>query len=161
MNPYAAYLEGRDPLVLLLDTPPRIRAIVSGLPAEALSRSYAPGKWDVHRIMLHLAQTEVAFGMRARMALTDDRYVAQPFDQDVWMGREGAAADARVALDAYLAVRALNLRLFRTLGPADLDRTFSHPERGTVSVRWILELLAGHEIHHRRQLEQIAAGQAA
>lgn len=161
MNPYAAYLEGRDPVVLLVDTPPRIRAIVSTLPSGALSRSYEPGKWDVHRLMLHLAQTEVAFGMRARMALTDERYVAQPFDQDVWMAREGAAADAHVALDAYLAVRALNMRLFRTLGAADLDRTFSHPERGTVSVRWILELLAGHEIHHLRQLERIAAGQPA
>jgi hypothetical protein len=30
----------------------------------------------------------------------------------------------------------------------------SHPEYGTITVDWIVHLLAGHQIHHLQQLEQ-------
>ena len=38
--------------------------------------------------MTHLAQTELALGVRARMALATPTYTAQAFDQDAWIGRE-------------------------------------------------------------------------
>jgi len=40
--------------------------------------SGAGARWTVGQLMLHLAQTELAFGMRFRMALTTPSYVVQP-----------------------------------------------------------------------------------
>ena len=140
----------------MADTPSRIRKIVSALGPAGLARSYAPGKWSARQLLVHLAQTELAFGVRARMALTADDYVVQPFDQDRWLNNE-STVEAASALAAYEGMRALNLALFRGLSPADLRRTFKHPERGTLAVRDIAVMLAGHELHHLGQFEAIAA----
>ena len=156
MNPYAASLGNRDPLVAMAETPSRIRQIVSALGPAGLARSYAPGKWTARQLVVHLAQTELAFGVRARMALTSDNYVVQPFDQDRWMASEPATEPA-AALAAYEGMRALNLAFFRSLSPADLGRTFQHPERGQLDVRDVMVMLAGHELHHLKHLETIAA----
>jgi hypothetical protein len=66
------------------------------------ARCYAPGKWDARRILVHLAHTEMAFGLRLRMALVTTHYVVQPFDQDGWMTRR-PLVEGPVALGAYLS----------------------------------------------------------
>jgi hypothetical protein len=155
MNPYAASLGDRDALSVLADTPARIRKLVAAIGPGGLSRSYAPGKWNARQLLVHLAQTELAFGVRARMALTTDGYVVQPFDQDQWMARE-PAIDGDVALAAYEATRAMNLAMFRSLSPEERRRKFLHPERGPLELQEIPALLAGHELHHLKHFEEIA-----
>lgn len=155
-TPYSKDLGERDPLVALRETPERIRAITgSWLPAR-LERSYAPGKWSARQILIHLAQTELALGNRARMALSTPNYVAQAFDQDRWIGRD-AALSGKDALDAFVAMSAMNRSLFASLSPADRAVTLSHPEYGALTVDWIIHQMAGHQIHHLKQLEQIAS----
>ena len=88
VTPYSPHLEERDPLVVMRETIPAFAAVLSGLSAEAWERPIAPGKWSVRKVMIHLAQTELALGTRARMALTREHYAAQSFDQDRWLALE-------------------------------------------------------------------------
>jgi uncharacterized damage-inducible protein DinB len=158
MNPYAASLGEHDVLSVLAGTPERIRMLVSALGPSGVTRSHAPGKWSVQRVLVHLAQVELAFGVRARMALTTDDYVVQPMDQERWMDVE-PPIDAGSALAAYEALRAMNLSLFRSLSPAQRAITLMHPERGQIDVWEIVASLAGHELHHLAQIEAVAAQQ--
>ena len=102
----------------------------------------------------HLAQTELALTARARMALSTPGYVAQSFSQDDWIGLD-ERTDARTALDAFVALRRFNLEFWRRLSADQLARTFEHPEFGELSVGWIRAQMAGHDIHHLRQLERV------
>jgi hypothetical protein len=154
-NPYHADLGGRDPIAAMRETPGRIEATVAKMTADQLGRSYAPGKWTAAQLLVHLAQAELALTVRARMALTQPGYVAQPFDQDRWLEKE-ASSDAVTALAAYLAMRQLNLQLFERLSPAEQAATFQHPEHGQLTVQWLLEMIAGHELHHVAHFEAIA-----
>jgi len=153
-NPYASDLGDREPLDALADSAGRIRRLVESWGADAFEKSYAPGKWSARQILVHLAQTELALGARARFALTQPGYTAQPFSQDDWMPVD-AATDARTALGAYTSMRELNLGMWRRLTPEQLDRAFSHPEYGELTVGWIMAQIAGHDIHHLKQLEAI------
>ena len=153
-NPYGADLGSRDPLEALADTPFRIRDLVQGWSDDAFERSYAPGKWSARKVLIHLAQTELALTTRARLALSQAGYTAQAFSQDDWIDLDDAAT-ARQALDAYTALRTLNLPMWRRLSTEQRTRPFSHPEYGTVSVWWIAAQMAGHDIHHLKQLESI------
>jgi hypothetical protein len=153
-NPYAADLGGRPALEALSETPFRIQALVEPWTADRFERSYAPGKWSARRILVHLAQSELALPTRARFALSQPDYVAQSFSQDDWLPLDDAC-DARTALDAYVTLRRMNLAMWRALAPAQIDRTFSHPEYGTLTVGWIMAQMAGHDIHHLRQIERI------
>ena len=154
-NPYASALGTRDPLEALAHTPERIRAAVENWTDAQFERSYAAGKWSARLILVHLAQTELALTTRARFALSQSGYAAQSFSQDDWMPID-QSADARTALDAYTSLRRLNLSMWRGLTAEQRDRAFSHPEYGDLTVWWIANQMAGHDIHHLRQIEIIA-----
>ena len=153
-TPYSADLGERDPLEALAETPDRIRELVQDWPADRFERSYAPGKWPARLILIHLAQTELALGTRARFALSQEGYTAQPFSQDEWIGIDGGA-DALTALDVYTTLRRLNLAMFTALTPQQRTRVFAHPEYGALTVWWIAAQMAGHDIHHLKQFRLI------
>jgi hypothetical protein len=117
--------------------------------------SYAPGKWTAAQLILHLTQDEIGWCNRVRLALTVDGYVVQPYDGDRWVVLETPAHPA-TALDAYLALRRLNMGLYTRIPPGRRARAFPHPELGEISVDWILQTLAGHDLHHLRHLQMIA-----
>jgi hypothetical protein len=154
-NPYAADLADRDPLDALGDTPFRIRAIADSWTPQQHERTYAPGKWSARQILIHLAQSEMALGARARLALSTSPYTSQPFDQDAWMARDSAMSGAD-ALAAFVAMAVMNHTLFAALPAGDRTKPFTHPEYGAISVDWMINQMAGHQIHHLHQLEQIA-----
>jgi hypothetical protein len=153
-TPYTPDLGDRDPVSAIRENIDRIRTLVGRWPAERFAHSYAPGKWSARQVLIHLAQTEMALGTRARMALSVPGYAAQSFDQDRWMEREGALTGPQ-ALDAFVALAMMNVALFEALSAADRSTVLSHPEYGTLTVDWIIHQLAGHQIHHLRHLEQV------
>lgn len=156
-NPYGADLGDLDPFRALGETPQKMRALVERWTDQDFERSYAPGKWSARKILVHLAQTELALTTRARFALTQDGYAAQSFNQDDWMPLDDAM-DARTALDAYTTLRKMNVAMWNRLSDAQKDRSFTHPEYGELTVRWIAAQMAGHDIHHLKQFEQIERG---
>jgi DinB superfamily len=161
-TPYSADLGNRDPLEAMQSSIDRMRALMQGWNAAQFERTYAPGKWTARQILIHLAQSEIALGNRARMALATPRYASQAFDQDRWMeiesrrsgGSEGLSGTA--ALDAVAATNAMNRALFASLSAAERSTPFTHPEYGALTVGWIIDQLGGHLVHHLVQFEQIA-----
>jgi len=155
--PYAELVGTDDPLSLLASTPDRIAALVSGWDAERWSRTYAPGKWTAAQLVLHLAQDELGWSNRIRLALSVDGYVVQPYDGAAWVALE-SPTDPETALAAFQSLRRLNLTLYRRIPPELRGRPLPHPELGEISIDWIVQTLAGHDLHHLRHLETIAAG---
>jgi DinB superfamily len=153
-NPYADDLGTADPLSALAETPERIRVLVDGWSITEWERSYAPGKWSARQVIVHLAQTELALTTRVRFAASRDGYVAQGFTQDDWLPLDDHA-DARTALAAYIALRKLNVLMFRNLTPAQRTRPFRHPEYGELTPDWVAAQMAGHDIHHLKQLQTL------
>lgn len=181
-TPYTTALDSREPISAMRDTAARVRAVAGDWRPEQFERTYAAGKWDARQILIHLAQSEVALGYRARMTLTSPGYLAQSFDQDKWMsieaggaGRSGESRESRGsglpaearsakvggcsghdALDAFLGLASMNIALFASLSDADRAIALSHPEYGTLTIDWIIHQMAGHQIHHLKQLDEIA-----
>ena len=153
-TPYPPDLENREPIRAMRETTARIRAVAGDWRPDQFERRYAPGKWDARQILVHLAQSELAFGYRVRMALTTSAYQAQVFDQDQWMVRESKTSGPD-ALDAFLGLAAMNIALFAALSDADRNVALSHPEYGSLTVDWVMHQMAGHQIHHLNQLEAI------
>ena len=154
-NPYDKYIAGRDVLKSLEDTPARIAALVRGWPRERDERSHAPGKWTARQVLAHLVHVEIVFATRLRFALAAAGGRIQTFEQDDWM-REEAPPPALVSIDAYTALRAMNLALLRSLTPEQRARQSVHPDLGTVDAWWLAAWCAGHELNHLPQFEAVA-----
>jgi hypothetical protein len=99
----------------------------------------------------------MALPTRVRYALGTPDYQAQSFEQDDWMNADNSA-DARTALDAYTSTRAFNMAMWRSLSETQRKRTFRHPDFGELNVEWVAAQMAGHDLHHLKQFQQIARG---
>jgi hypothetical protein len=123
-----------------------------------LRRPEAPGKWSVIEVIQHLADSELVYGWRTRMILTEDRPAIQGFDQDAWtrtLRYDEMPLD--VALGQLGGMRAANLQLWRSLSPAQRARVGVHSERGPESLDLLLHLMGAHDLVHRRQIERVLA----
>jgi hypothetical protein len=159
VNPYASFLGHQDPDAVIAQTPDRIDVIVDRLSANGLERSYAPGKWTARQILAHLADCEIAFGFRLRQILAERSHVIQPFDQDAWAQVYSSnVIDGGLAAQVFRLVRRWNIVLLQAAGPEARERSATHPERGIETVQDIVKLIAGHDLNHLLQLDQIAAG---
>jgi DinB superfamily len=151
MNPYASFLGNEDPMRVLPETPKRLRELAAVL-QKRINTKPAPNKWSPREILAHLADCELTFAFRYRQALADDNHVIQPFDQDRWAKSYGAYT-AEQALALFSTVREWNLALLRSLTPEQLAKKVTHPERGAMTLKTIIETAAGHDLNHLKQLE--------
>lgn len=143
-----------DPVVVLTATPDRIRELLSGVSAEALTRPPQPGKWSIAEIMAHLADGEIVFAHRLRMILSASPTPLTAFDQNQWAELfDYRSADVEASLDAFAAVRAANMRMVRRISPALLQRSGTHEEWGTETAASLLRIEAGHDRNHLSQIE--------
>jgi uncharacterized damage-inducible protein DinB len=156
MNPYAVFLESRDPVDVLGGTAPELAKWMDAIGPARISEAPARGKWSAREMLCHLADTEIAFAFRLRQALAEDHHTIQPFDQDAW-AKVYRPFTADAALAAFAAVRAWNLALIGGMSAADLAKPVIHPERGSMTVQTIVETMAGHDLNHLRQLMAMAA----
>ena len=157
-------LGNRDPLIVAEELVPWLERRTAGVDDAILRRPEAPGKWSALEVILHLADTEVVYAWRTRQILAQDRPPIQGYDQDAWARTLGyAAADLSVALNQLRGVRAANMRLWRSLTPAQLARVGIHSERGEESMDRVIRMMGGHDLVHRRQIDRVlaAAGVAA
>ncbi|HUP48940.1 MAG TPA: DinB family protein [Thermoanaerobaculia bacterium] len=149
----------RDPIELLAVFPARLAAATSNLSDEALRRPEREGKWSIIEVTKHLADTEMVFSFRIRMALAQQKPRITGFDQDQWAQRLGyRSADLHSTLELHAVLRKANVDLLRSLPPAALERVGLHEERGEESVALMVKLAAGHDLVHLRQIERIGAG---
>jgi hypothetical protein len=156
MNPYAEQLGDQEPMAVITGTAGRLDAIYLKLGPAGLDRSYAPGKWTAREILIHLTDTELVFAVRLRHTLAEDHHMVQPFDQNAW-AQHMAAYPADAALALFSAARKWNVLLIKSLPPGAFAKPVSHPERGLESFGEIVDMMAGHDINHLRQLDMIVA----
>jgi hypothetical protein len=156
-NPYAVQLGNRDAVAVIESTPARLRDLAGAIGTARLTAPRAPGKWSPRDILCHLADGEIVFAFRLRQTLAEDNPVVQPYDQDRWASPY-AKQSADEALATFTALRAWNLALVRSLPPGARERKMRHPEHGVITFQTVLETMAGHDLNHVAQFEELAGG---
>jgi uncharacterized damage-inducible protein DinB len=154
MVPYAGRLGGLDALTVIAETPSRLTRVLEGVSVEQAEVPLKPGKWSLREVMAHLADCEIAWGWRLRQALAEDHAVLQPFDQDAW-SRVYAGYSLAEAWACYQGLRRWNVAFVRGLSAAERERVYTHPERGEERLWTIVEIMAGHDLHHLKGLEEV------
>jgi hypothetical protein len=155
---YAGYVArvpaGVDILAVLgrqqVDMVSRFRVV----PEARGAHRYAPGKWSVKEVVLHLSDTERIMAYRALRVARGDQTPLPGFDEAQYAPQSGADAQPLAALvTEWSEVRQATLTLFRHLPPEAWTRrgtASGHP----VSVRSLAWIIAGHERHHLATLEE-------
>jgi hypothetical protein len=161
-NPYArrilSNLGGKDPQRVFASGPAELKKAIRGLTTAELSRRPGKGKWPIAWLVHHICDAEVGLAFRIRLALGQSGARFQAFDQDLWAaglhyGRRSVAA----SVELYTALRKSHLELVRLSSRRELLRYGIHEERGKETVERIVQMLAGHDLNHLRQIRAIRA----
>jgi uncharacterized damage-inducible protein DinB len=115
---------------------------------------YAEGKWSVKEVLGHISDTERVFAYRLLRIARGDQTPLAGFDQDDYVktGNFSARPLAEL-LEEFTVVRRATIALLRTLDEAAwLRRGVANQKE--ISVRALAFILAGHERHHRRVLQE-------
>lgn len=115
---------------------------------------YAPDKWSVKELLGHVCDTERIFAYRALRISRADRTPIEGFEQDDYV-RNSPFPHRPIAeiIEDYIAVRRASLTLFRNLDEQAWTRR-GIANNNEISVRALAYIIAGHELHHRRILEE-------
>ena len=155
---YATYVDRVPvdrPLVDVLgEAPAALEALFSDLPPERETFAYAPGKWTCREVLGHVIDTERLFSYRALHIARADQAELPGMDQDEWAAASNAAArPVAELLTEFRGLRAANTAFFASLDEGALSRRGI--ASGTeVTVRAIIYIVAGHELHHRDVLRR-------
>jgi hypothetical protein len=116
----------------------------------------APGKWTVHEIIVHCADSEANAHMRIRYLIGELDPVIVGYDQDHWATvLSYHEHPLEPALAAVRAVRANTVPLLKRLTEAQWQKTGRHTEHssGYGAEQW-LAIYAEHLEVHARQIER-------
>jgi len=115
---------------------------------------YAPDKWSVKEVLGHICDAERIFAYRALRISRNDATPLASFEQDDYVAK-GPFAHLLLSdlVEEYIAVRRATLSLFRNLDEAAWTRR-GVASNNPVSVRALAWIIAGHDLHHRRILEE-------
>ncbi|MFL0585003.1 YfiT family bacillithiol transferase [Solibacillus silvestris] len=116
------------------DLPRLLQDTVKNLDDEQLNTPYRSGGWTVRQVIHHVADSHMNAYVRFKLALTEEKPVIKPYDETKWAELE----DYNLPIEpSLLLLETLYKRwtyLLRSLTPADLEKTFIHPDSGEVLV---------------------------
>ena len=151
---YISLITGSDILGTLDSQRRQTLLLLSGRDEAEGDTRYSADKWNAKQVLGHVCDTERIFAYRALRIARGDRTPIEGFEQDDYV-RNAPFAHRPLAevIEDYIAVRRATLTLLRNLDEAAwLRRGIAN--KNEVSVRAIAYLIAGHELHHRRILEE-------
>ncbi len=151
---YIALVQGEDILAALDQQRRQTLLLLSCRDEDEGNFRYAPGKWSVKEVLGHVCDTERVFAYRALRFSRADATPLAGFEQDDYV-RDGPFANRPLSdlIEDFIAVRRATLSLLRNLDEAAWMRR-GIANNNEVTVRALAYIIAGHELHHRRILEE-------
>jgi hypothetical protein len=136
--------------------PELLAMVLTGVFGEEEDFLPAPGKWSIRQIVAHLADSEIVCAHRMRQIIAEENPTLMAFDQEAWTKNlDYARRKPKQSLESFRRVRGENYELLKELPEATYARTGNHSERGPITLRFQLELLAEHAESHARQMQAI------
>ena len=130
-----------------------LQSIVSNIPEEYENFAYAPGKWTVKDVIGHIIDTERIMAYRALRFGRNDHVELPGYDQDIYAPH--ANYNKRSLYDIaheFGLVRESSIVLFKNMDEAALNRS-GVANKWNMSVRSIVYVISGHELHHLHVLK--------
>ena len=132
----------------------RIQEALARVPKEALQWRPEPGKWSVHEVIVHCADSESNAALRIRYLLAEKEPLIVGYDQDAWARVfDYHAQPLEESLAVATAARSRTVPLLRAMRDAQWKKQGRHTESGAYTPEDWLRVYAAHLEGHARQIE--------
>jgi DinB family protein len=151
---YISLVPGSDVLAAFDEQRRQTLLLLSGRTEDDGDFRYAPDKWSLKEVLGHINDGERILSYRALRIARGDTTPIEGYEQDDYV-RNGPFSRITLAdlIEDYIAVRRATISLFRNLDEAAWTRRGT-ANKNEVTVRALAYTIAGHELHHRRIVEE-------
>ncbi len=150
---YVSQVTTTNVLELLEELKDSTYELFSNISEEVASQPYAPGKWTIKQMLGHMIDTERTFAYRA-LVFSRNNIELPGFDQDIYVNNtDFNSRTIKNLAEEFRAVRDSNLFLFRSMSEEQLLGKGVASGNPT-SVRGMIYMTAGHELHHRAIMKE-------
>jgi uncharacterized damage-inducible protein DinB len=142
----------------IAEAPALLRKAVHGLSDRQFDAPYRPGGWTVRQLVHHVPDSHLNAYCRYKFALTEDNPTIKPYDEAAWANvADTARTPPEVSLTLLDALHKRWVVLLESMTAADFGRPLQHPERGAITLDWMLQLYAWHGRHHVAHVTSLRA----
>jgi uncharacterized damage-inducible protein DinB len=152
-NTYISKVPEGDVLKLLEQLKESTYNLFNSMSEEKAMYAYAEGKWTLKQTLGHMIDTERTFAYR--LLCFSRNYVELPgFDQDIYVANANFNDRSIQSLASeFRATRESNIYMVAALTDEQLDKR-GIASGNNVSVRALVYILAGHELHHLKIIKE-------
>lgn len=151
---YVARVPDGDVLQHLRAQGERTRAMFARVDEDKGAFAYAPDKWTVKRLLLHVTDGERLFCYRAMCIARGEQQSLPSFDENLYAAHDGSDARTLHGIVAeFASVRAATLTLFVGIDAASWQRRGIANSK-PVAAKALPWIIAGHELHHLAVLRE-------
>ena len=132
----------------LKDNLNQVKALISAFPEEKWSYRYAPDKWTIKEVLVHIIDDEHIYAYRALYFARNEKTALPGFEQDEYVLYSNAnERSIGNIMEEYEAVRFATIALFNGFDQTALLRQ-GVANKNKATVRALGYHIAGHELHH-------------
>jgi len=140
----------------IAQTPAALRAAVKGLTPAQIETPYRDGGWTVRQVVHHVPESHMNAYIRFKLALTEHAPTIKPYMEDRWANLPDVhSTPVEVSLSLLDSLHERWVHLLRGLQPQDWNRTFNHPELGSMPLEKNLALYSWHGRHHVAHITEL------
>ncbi len=133
-----------------------VATVMTGAAGAELDFKPAPDKWSVRQIVAHLADSEMVGGDRFRRLIAEENPTLIYYDQDAWAEKLNYhRRKTSEAMESFRRMRAENYDILKDQPEEAFERAGTHSQRGRISLRDMVELMANHAESHSRQIREV------
>lgn len=127
------------------DFPGKLRAETEHLIDQQLDTPYRDGGWTVRQVVHHCADSHMNGFTRMKMALTENKPIIKPYNQDGFAILSDSKMPIEVSLNILEGIHTRWYDVLIHLKESDLERGYIHPEYGKeVSLKEFIAQYAWH-----------------
>ncbi|QRG65867.1 DinB family protein [Brevibacillus choshinensis] len=133
-----------------------LRDAIEGLSEEEIRFKPALGKWSIHEIIIHVADSEILSTHRLRKVLAEHEPLLISFDQDAWVDELGYdRLDREQHLLLFQTLRASMQPILEHLTSEQAERVGVYADAGRFTFAQLLEYRVEHVRDHLAQIERV------
>jgi uncharacterized damage-inducible protein DinB len=154
---YASYVKlvpQGDIIEILRDQMKETVALLSTLTEPESEYRYATGKWSIKEVIGHITDTERIMSYRLLSIARGERASLPGYDENEYAAVANFDKQSlKDLLDHFACVRQSTIHLIKTLSDESLSRRGT-ANNSAVTAKALITIMAGHELHHRKIIQE-------
>lgn len=135
----------------------RFKEVVDNIKIGEQSYTYRIGAWNIMQLVHHIADSQISYYIRIKLALTEETPTIRPFEETEWALLSDTQMPISVSIKIIEGVNSRLSHLIQHLEERQFNKVFLHPTSGKQTIAGTIGFCAWHLNHHQGHIQNALA----